>query len=103
MYSPASKLDIIVFPEMAFTGYNFAGPQEALPLAVAAGEGEEFQFASKIAVSLNSYVAFGYIERVSEKGEVLLYNAAAIIDRTGKLILNYRKSHLYYNDTLWAR
>lgn len=63
MYSPASKLDIIVFPEMSFTGYNFTSPEEALPLAVAAGEGEEFQFASKVAVAVNSYVAFGYIER----------------------------------------
>jgi predicted amidohydrolase len=52
-----------MFPEMSFTGYNFTNPEDALPLAVAVGEGEEFQFASKIAVRVNSYVAFGYIEK----------------------------------------
>lgn len=27
----------------------------------------------------------------------------AIIDRTGKLHCNYRKSFLYFNDKLWAK
>lgn len=36
---------------------------------------------------------------VEEKdGEIKLYNSAAVVDRTGKPILNYRKTHLYYND-----
>jgi predicted amidohydrolase len=32
-----------------------------------------------------------------------LHNSAAVLDRAGKMILNYRKSHLYYNDKLWAK
>lgn len=103
MYSAESKLDIIVFPEMAFTGYNFTSTEDALPHAVAAGEGKEFEFASQIAASINSYAAFGYIEKSQEGGETVLYNSAAIIDRSGKMILNYRKSHLYFNDQLWAK
>ena len=31
-----------------------------------------------------------------------MYNSIAIIDRQGKLYCNYRKTHLYYNDMLWA-
>ena len=26
-----------------------------------------------------------------------------MLDRSGKLVVNYRKSHLYYNDKLWAK
>ena len=25
------------------------------------------------------------------------------MDRSGKMIVNYRKSHLYFNDQLWAK
>lgn len=32
----------------------------------------------------------------------MLYNSAAVVDRQGKPILNYRKTHLYYNDKLWC-
>lgn len=32
----------------------------------------------------------------------MLYNSAAVLDRAGNLICNYRKTHLYYNDKLWA-
>lgn len=32
-----------------------------------------------------------------------LYNSAAVLDRDGLLVLNYRKTHLYYNDKLWAQ
>lgn len=36
---PEDDIDIIVFPEMAFTGYNFKDKQDAMPLAVSFGQG----------------------------------------------------------------
>ena len=34
IYSSKSQLDIVLFPEMAFSGYNFNDSQDALPYAV---------------------------------------------------------------------
>lgn len=39
LYSKNDELDIIVFPEMSFTGYNFKDQADALPFAVAQNEG----------------------------------------------------------------
>jgi len=36
------NIDILVFPEMSFTGYNFKNYDDALPEAVAFGDGPEF-------------------------------------------------------------
>ena len=33
-YSSRSALDIVLFPEMAFSGYNFKNHEDALPYAV---------------------------------------------------------------------
>lgn len=33
-YSEKDKIDVVLFPEMAFTGYNFKDPSDALPMAV---------------------------------------------------------------------
>lgn len=46
---------------MAFTGYNFKDQEDALPMAVAQNEGPDFEFARKLALRLNVYVAFGYM------------------------------------------
>jgi predicted amidohydrolase len=63
MYGPKSQLDIVLFPEMSFTGYNFVNHEDALPYSVAQNEGIDFEFAKQEALRLKSYVAFGYIER----------------------------------------
>lgn len=60
-YSKDDHLDLVLFPELAFTGYNFANPADALPLSVKQNSGVDFEFARSIAVRLKAYVAFGYI------------------------------------------
>jgi protein N-terminal amidase len=102
-YSPKNELDILVFPEMSFLGYNFENFEDALQYAVQQNEGIEFDFVKELAARIKAYVAFGYIEKVQTETETSLYNSAAVIDRSGNLICNYRKSHLYYNDKLWAK
>lgn len=77
-------------------------------MAVTPGEGEQFEFIQKVAVKLNTYVVFGFIEKEpihSKNGSVdwKLFNSAAVINRKGEIILVYRKTHLYYNDRLWAQ
>jgi hypothetical protein len=46
---------------MSFTGYDFKDYNDALPLAVKFGEGEEFEYASRLSKRINAYVLFGYI------------------------------------------
>jgi protein N-terminal amidase len=99
MYSEKSKLDIVLFPEIAFPGYNFKNHEDALPHAVEVNQGLDFDFAREIATRLKAYVGFGYIEKAEEG----LYNSAAVVDREGNLVVNYRKTHLYYNDRLWSK
>ena len=102
LYKKENHLDIIIFPEMSFTGYNFKDADDALPMAVTAGEGEEFEFASSEAQRLNSYVLFGYVEKEEKDSKTTLYNSAAVVNRMGELELNVRKTHLFFNDELWC-
>lgn len=60
-YRSEEHIDIIIFPEMSFTGYDFKDYDDALPFSVRFGEGEEFQYATLLAKRLNAYVLFGYI------------------------------------------
>lgn len=39
-FSVEEGIDIILFPEMSFTGYNFKDYSDAFPMAVKQGEGE---------------------------------------------------------------
>jgi len=88
--------DIIVFPEMALTGYDFEKKEDVLPLCEQAGKGYHFDVASTIAKVHKSYVLMGYPEKyVDCEGNETLYNSCIIVDRNGELVLNYRKILLF--------
>ena len=56
-----------------------------------------------MAEKLKCFIVFGFIEQTEEeKDQIKLYNSAAVIDRQGTFVKNYRKCHLYYNDKNWA-
>ncbi len=63
-YSEKDAFDIVIFPEMTFSGYNFKDKADAYPFAVRQNEGIDFHFAKMLAIKLKCYVAFGYIEKV---------------------------------------
>ena len=54
-------IDLMVFPEMAFSGYNFQDKQHVLPMAVLYGQGDEFEYCRALSLKLNCYVLFGYV------------------------------------------
>lgn len=93
-----SDIDIIIFPELAFTGYIFSSREEIYPLCEEAGKGLHSKIASEISKMYNSYVAIGYPEKDEDDN---LYNSCMIFDRTGQLIFNYRKILLYDADKLY--
>lgn len=104
-YSDKDKIDVVLFPEMVFTGYNFTDPADIEKYCEEAGKGPTFEFLSKIASNLKAYVMCGYPEIFYDEKDGKkkhLYNSMYVIDREGKLKVNYRKHHLYETDEYWA-
>src|SRR5215216_6504093 len=80
---------LLICPELFLTGYNI-GAAAVRRLAEPA-DGPAAQQAARVAQEAGIAVLYGYPERVGED----VYNAAQLIDRDGRRLANYRKSHLY--------
>lgn len=79
--------ELVVFPEMADTGYAMPVIREkAMPWSE--GAVPELQ---KIARTLSLAIISG----VSEREGDLIYNAQVVIDSTGAIVAKYRKTHLF--------
>jgi len=87
----------IVFPELCFTGYSFMNKEEASRVCEKQ-DGPTFRLMRGIAIELQAYVSWGYIE----SDGVDLYNSATLIGPNGNLLSGYRKVNLFSNDFLWA-
>jgi len=81
--------EVLLLPEMYLSGYNI-GPSNARELAITQS-GPEMARAQKIAAGNNIALVFGYPERVGDT----VANAAILIGPDGKILLNYRKTHLF--------
>jgi 5-aminopentanamidase len=79
---------LVIFPEMFLTGYNIG--DAVLSLAEPA-DGPSAAEAGKIARQAGVALLYGYPEREGDR----VYNAALLIDKTGRVAANYRKTHLY--------
>ena len=102
--SKKDELDIVMFPEMAFSGYCFEDLKQIRPCLELAGKGKNFEFMSVLAKKLGAYVVGGYPEvRKTAKGKEEYYNSMYVIDRKGELLLNYSKHFLFETDKVWAK
>ncbi|GMG39189.1 unnamed protein product [Ambrosiozyma monospora] len=90
--------DIILLPELAITGYNFANPQQVAPYLEEQGKGKTYDLGNFISTKYNCHTVLGY----PEKKDSLIYNSAYCISPTGSIIHNYRKSFLYKTDEDWG-
>lgn len=88
---------LIVFPELTFTGYSFLSWDDAVQVAERQ-DGPTFKRMSKMASILKCYVVWGFVEIDGEQ----LHNSASIADPAGNLVLTVRKLNLWGNDFLWA-
>ena len=91
-------VDVIVFPELATTGYE-CGPRftelaEYVP-------GHSVSYLAKRAKDYSVHIAFGMV--LKERVESILYNAAVLIGPEGEMIGNYRKIHLKGEERLVFR
>jgi len=83
----AAGAKLLILPEMYLSGYNI-GPENAQKQAITTAG---LAPAQKIAEAYGIALAFGYPERVDAE----VANAAVLIGPDGKILLNYRKSHLF--------
>lgn len=100
-----TDIDLLVLPELAFTGYNFASAEAIRPFLERRGEGASAGWARRTALRLGAVVGVGYAERGGEgkgKGEGENYNSLLTLSATGGPLAHYRKTHLYPTDESWA-
>jgi len=122
-------LNLLVLPEMAFSGYCFKDRTEVEPFAESATDGATATWCRQTARRLGCHVACGFPEALpphpqplspgGERGEkgppphpqplspggergVILYNAMILVDPAGETVHVHRKHFLYTTDETWA-
>ncbi|KAK3308890.1 carbon-nitrogen hydrolase [Chaetomium strumarium] len=99
-------LDLLVLPELAFTGYNFKSLKHISPFFEEADSGITSLWARTTALKYDCTVVVGYPEQVDVSAKwpasPEFYNSAIVVNGDGDSIGNYRKSFLYYTDETWA-
>jgi len=88
-------VELVVLPELCFTGYNFASKRDLLPLAEYAESGETARFLQKLAAEKNIYIVAGFPELAAGK----IYNSAMLASPKG-FVGAYRKVHLFDREKL---
>lgn len=79
--------DVVVFPEMADTGYEM----KTIVEKASTWESGPLRQLEELAFQLGMWIVCGLSER--EGSDV--YNAVAVLDRSGRLAARYRKAHLF--------
>ncbi|MEJ2210154.1 MAG: carbon-nitrogen hydrolase family protein [Anaerolineae bacterium] len=83
------KVDLIVFPELATTGYELG--LQATDVAERV-PGQAVNLLAQRAADYSTHIVFGLVSK--EKVESVLYNSAVVIGPDGELLCEYRKLHL---------
>ncbi|RHZ74242.1 hypothetical protein CDV55_107862 [Aspergillus turcosus] len=109
------KPDLLVLPELALTGYNFPSLEAIRPFLEPAGMGVSAAWARETATRLRCKVCVGYPEieigrvdaaaagaECSAQPQEKYYNSLLVVDEQGEVLLNYRKTFLYFTDETWA-
>ncbi|KAH8173992.1 carbon-nitrogen hydrolase domain-containing protein [Sarocladium implicatum] len=99
-------LDLLVLPELAFSGYNFKSLQQIAPFLEPSGSGISSLWTRTTALKYDCTVITGYPEKVDPAlkwpTDPEYHNSAIVVSPDGETAANYRKSHLYYTDETWA-
>ncbi|GAP93225.2 putative amino-terminal amidase [Rosellinia necatrix] len=100
------NLDLLILPELAFTGYNFKSLQDITPFLEPQNSGLSALWARRVALENDCVVTVGYPEKVEKEPESSVdpeyYNSVIALDDHGEMIAHYRKTFLYYTDETWA-
>jgi 5-aminopentanamidase len=90
------ECDLLVLPELFNTGYQFASADEAKDLSEEIPTGLTTSRLMELASARQMHVVAGLAERAGER----LYNSAVLVGPVG-LVGRYRKTHLFFEETLW--
>lgn len=122
------NIDLLILPELAFTGYNHPSLSAIAPYLEPTADGPSTRWAIRTAGRLKCTVAVGYPEaaaRVNTGGDAdddgggnyntafdakikfdentIAYNSLVFVNAEGEVVAHYRKSFLYYTDETWAK
>ncbi|GAB7347856.1 hypothetical protein MBLNU459_g5387t1 [Dothideomycetes sp. NU459] len=95
------QLDLLVLPEMVFSGYNFLSLEAITPFLEPSNAGPSTDWAKRTARRLQCVVAVGYPE-ITASDPPQRYNSVVSVSPTGEVLATYRKTFLYYTDDTWA-
>ncbi|KAJ1646794.1 hypothetical protein IWQ61_010162 [Dispira simplex] len=97
-------VDMVVFPELAFTGIFENGLADAERLAENFVTSPTIFWAQDLANELKAHIVVGFPERYTDRnGQGLAYyNSACFITKDGCPIVLYRKTKLTDSDVTWA-
>ena len=87
--------DLVVLPELAFSGYFFESTDRARELAEPVPDGPSCRLLADLAAETGSTLVAGILENGGET----LYNSAVVVTPRG-VLGTYRKTHLYYEETM---
>ncbi len=90
-------VDLIVFPELCITGYNFSSKEQVESFAEQVPEGPTTQLWIELAKEHNMIIIGGLAERGRRGG---IYNSAAIVG-PDQFLGCYQKIHLFANEKDW--
>jgi predicted amidohydrolase len=89
---------LAVLPELASSGYVFAGEEEAAALAEDADTGKTVAALVDVCRRRMLHVVAG----LNEQGDGCRHNSAVVLGPAGRLA-TYRKLHLFYDEQTWFR
>ena len=95
------SVDVLVLPELAFTGYLFRDVAHVAPLAERVGDGPTTSWATACASRLQCTVIVGFVE-AGDDGR--LYNSQLVVSPSCVVgvLACHRKAHLFAADETWA-
>ena len=96
---PEGDIDLLVLPELAFSGYIWDNPEHALTVAEGL-DGPTYQWASAVAKQRNAHVLVGFVELDRETRR--LHNSAMLVEPSGSVLHVARKTALTNTDAQWA-
>lgn len=96
LVAEASDADLLVFPELATTGYEFMDKAEVVELSEPFPDGPTTRLLRVLAATHRTTLVVGYAERTAEG----CYNAC-MLARPDGAVFNYRKAHLYDREREW--
>lgn len=90
------ETDLVVLPELAFSGYLFASLDEVASVAETPPEGLVFTTLRELSRSKDMSILYGF----PEKADSIYHNSSVLINPDGSYYV-YRKVHLFNREKLW--